>query len=131
MTPVRPKSRPASRRDEYGGGSMLILGLMVVVMTVTFVAALVAGYLIAAHRVEVAADLAALSGASAYASGRDGCSEARRNAAGNAARLVRCSQVGDQLDFVVSVTAEVEVDALMPGLPTRLRAVAHAGSNGP
>jgi secretion/DNA translocation related TadE-like protein len=108
---------------------MLMIGVLAVVLMLSVSGVVVAGYLVAAHRVRTAADLAALSGAAAQASGSDGCPAARSNARSNGARLVECGQVGDSVDFVVTVRAEVEVDVLFPGLPKRLRAVAHAGSD--
>ena len=117
-------------RDERGSGSILLAGLMVVAALAAAAAAAVAGYLIAAHRAEAAADLAALSGATVAASGRDGCAEARRTAVANRVRLISCGRVGDQQEFVLSVTVEVGLDPLLPGLPRRLRATAHAGPVG-
>ena len=74
-----------------------------------------------------AADLAALSGAAAYAAGRDACDQARRTALQNSARVVRCDRVGDEVDFVVTVRTVVEVRSRVPGLPRRVEAEANAG----
>jgi secretion/DNA translocation related TadE-like protein len=116
------------QRGERGGGSMLMVGVLTVLLMIGVTGVVVAGYLVAAHRVRTAADLAALSGAAAVASGADGCPAARSNARSNGARLVECGQVGDAVDFVVTVRAEVRVQVMFPGLPQRLGAVAHAGS---
>ena len=78
---------------------------------------LISGYLLGYHRARAAADLAALSGAAAIQQGRDGCAEARRLAAANGARLADCDQVGDQVDFVITVRVTVAVRSRMPGLP--------------
>ena len=104
-----------------------MMGLMVAVLTLAGAGAVVAGYLVAGHRVRSAADLAAVSAATAYAAGRDGCAAARRNAAANHARVLACDRVGDQIDYVITVTVEVQVAVSIPGLPTRLSTVAHAG----
>lgn len=114
-------------RTERGSGSVLMMGLMVAVLTVAMAAVYVGGYLIAGHRVRAAADLAAVSAAATYAAGGDGCRAAERNAEDNDARVVDCDRIGDQIDYVVSVTVAVDVTAVLPGLPTRLTAEAHAG----
>ena len=115
------------RRDERGSGTLLAVGVMAVVGVVATTAVLAAVYLVAGHRAHGAADLAALSGAAAYAEGRDPCRAAARLARANDARLVRCERVGDDVDYVVSVTVEVEAGLAVPGLPRALRGRAHAG----
>lgn len=102
-------------------------GIMGVVVTLASVAMLVAGYLVAHHSARAAADLAALSGAAAYAGGADACDQARRTARQNGARVIRCERVGDEVDFVVTVRTAVEVRSRVPGLPRRVEAQAHAG----
>jgi secretion/DNA translocation related TadE-like protein len=102
-----------------------VMGLVVLL---SGAALLVAGYEVAYHRVRAAADLAAVSAAAAFAQGGDACGQARRSAAENGARVLECDQVGDQIDYVVSVRAEIEVRSRIRGLPTRLQALAHAGS---
>jgi secretion/DNA translocation related TadE-like protein len=114
-------------RDERGSGSLLMVGVMAVVGVVAMMAMVAAAYLVAGHRAHGAADLAALSGAAAYAQGRSPCPAAARLARANDAALVRCDRVGDDVDYVVSVTVEVEVGLRVPGLPRALRGRAHAG----
>lgn len=121
-------TRPARRVDERGGGSMLMIGVCVVVMMLGFAAMVIGGYLIAGHRARAAADLAALSAATVASRGGDPCAAARHNAAAHRASITSCDRVGDQIDFVVTVTAEVSTTMRVPGLPGRLRVVAHAGS---
>lgn len=123
------RSGPSSSRgrDERGGASVLMAGIMGVVVTLGAAATLVAGYLVAHHQARSAADLAALSGAVAYADGRDACDQARRTARQNGVRMVRCDRVGDDIDFVVTVLTAVEVRSRVPGLPRRVDAEAHAG----
>ena len=115
------------RLDERGGASILMAGVMGVVVTLSVAAMLISGYLLGYHRARAAADLAALSGAVAFQQGRNGCAEARRLAVANGARLVDCDQVGDQVDFVITVRVTVTVRSRMPGLPTTIAAEAHAG----
>lgn len=115
-------------RSERGSGSFLMIGVMTVVMVLGAVGICIAGYLVAAHRVRSAADLSALSGATAFAAGEDACSAARGNARANGARLASCERVGDPIDFVVTVRAELRLEVRVPGLPTAVTAVAQAGS---
>jgi secretion/DNA translocation related TadE-like protein len=100
---------------------------MSVVVTLAAAATVVAGYLVSHHRARTAADLAALSGAAAYARGEDACDQARHTADRNGARVTRCDQVGDRVDFVVTVRVVVEVRVRSPGLPRRVEGEAHAG----
>ena len=126
--PARSRqSGPPRSRDERGGASVLMAGIMGVVVTLAAAATLVAGYLVAHHQARSAADLAALSGAVAYAGGHDACDQARRTARQNGARVTRCDRVGDAVDFVVTVRTVVEVSSRVPGLPRRVEAEAHAG----
>jgi secretion/DNA translocation related TadE-like protein len=101
---------------------------MGVVVLLSGAAMVVAGYAVAYHRVRAAADLAAVSAAAAFEQGGDACSEARRSAGDNGARVLQCDQVGDQLDYVVSVRAEITVESRIRGLPRSVQAWAHAGS---
>jgi secretion/DNA translocation related TadE-like protein len=103
-----------------------MIGVVAVVMAVFWAAIVIAGYLLAGHRAKSAADLAALSGASALVGGRDGCPVAVQIAARQGA-AARCRRVGDQIDFVITVTATVRVSAAVPGLPSQVSAVGHAG----
>lgn len=114
--------------DERGSGTMLMMAVCVVVMALGFTAMIISGYAIAVHRARAAADLAALSGATTASQGGDPCQSARRNAQAHLARITSCERVGDQIDFVVTVTASVAVSVRVPGLPRRVSAVAHAGS---
>ena len=114
-------------RGERGSGTLLMAGIMGLVVTLGAMAMLVAGYVVGYHRARAAADLAALSGAAAFSVGGDACAEARRTAKLNGARVARCGQVGDHIDFVVTVRAVVDVRSLLPGLPKEVEAEAYAG----
>jgi secretion/DNA translocation related TadE-like protein len=107
---------------------VLLMAICVVVLLLGYAAMIITGYAIAAHRVRAAADLAALSGATTASQGGDPCVSARRNAQAHLARITSCERVGDQIDFVVSVTASVATLVRVPGLPRQVSAVAHAGS---
>lgn len=107
---------------------MLVAGLMGVVVVLVGVALLVAGYELAQHRVRAAADLAAVSAATAFGQGRDACGQARRTAADNGATVLRCRTAGDPVEYVVSVRVALPVRSRVPGLPDRVVGEAHAGS---
>ena len=113
---------------QRGSATVLVAGLIGVVLLLGAAALVVAGYEIAYRRARVAADLAALSGAAAFAQGGDACQQARRSAADNGARVVSCDQVGDQVDHVVTVRVRVAVRSRLRGLPEGVEALAHAGS---
>lgn len=117
-------------RSQRGSASILMAGIMGVVVTLSATAMVVAGYVVGHHRARAAADLAALSGAAAYAAGRDACAEARRAARTNGAAVTRCQRVGDDIDFVVTVRTAVEIRARLAGLPRRIEAEAYAGRVG-
>ena len=103
-------------------------GLMGAVVLLSGTALLLAGYAVAYHRARSAADLAAVSAATGFGQGGDACAEARRSAGRNSARLLQCDQVGDQIDYVVSVRVGIGVRHRVPGLPRRVEAQAYAGS---
>ncbi len=115
-------------RDDRGSGTMLVVGVCAVVMMLGYAAMLISGYVIAGHRARAAADLAALSGATTASQGGDPCDAARANATAHRAQVVACKRVGDQIDFVVTVTASVAVALTAPGLPSTVSSVAYAGS---
>jgi len=118
----------SARRDDRGSASVLMAGLMGVLVLLMGAAMLVAGFAVAHHRARAAADLAAVSGAMVFAQGGDACRQARRSAQDNGASVRSCEQVGDQIDYVVTVRVAIPVRTRVRGLPDRVEAVAHAGS---
>jgi secretion/DNA translocation related TadE-like protein len=102
-------------------------GVMGVVVTLSCAAMVIAGYLVGHHRARSAADLAALSGAAAHVRGEDVCGQARQIARQNGARVIRCSWVGDDIEFVVTVRTSVSTPSRLPGLPRSVEGEAHAG----
>jgi secretion/DNA translocation related TadE-like protein len=109
---------------------MLMVGVMGALLLMAMGVMCMATYLTAIQRARGAADLAALSGAVAIQSGADGCSVARRVAQANQSTAVSCDQAGDSIDFVISVRVARAVRLGIPGLPTKITAVAHAGPTG-
>ena len=123
-----PAAAGGRQGDERGSASVLVAAVMGVVVVLTGVALLVAGYEVAQHRARAAADLAAVGGAVAYAEGRDACAQAEWTAADNGGTVLRCSTVGDPVEYVVSVRVALPVRSRVQGLPTRVVGEAHAGS---
>jgi secretion/DNA translocation related TadE-like protein len=102
-------------------------GIMGVVVALSSAALVIAGYAVGYHRARAAADLSALSGAAALQQGRDPCTQAARSARGNGAQVVRCNQVGDAVDFVVTVRVSIPAGTRIPHMPRAVIAEAHAG----
>jgi secretion/DNA translocation related TadE-like protein len=113
--------------SEVGSASVLMAGILGVVVALSSAALVIAGYAVGYHRARAAADLSALSGAVAFQQGRDPCAQAALTARHNGARVDRCSQVGDAVDFVVTVRVSVEARTWIPKLPRTVAAEAHAG----
>jgi secretion/DNA translocation related TadE-like protein len=96
-------SRP---RDQDGVVVVLAVGLAALLVLIAVVCS-GAVALVAAHRkVQAAADLAALAGAEAVRTGREGCAGAGRIAAENGAVLRDCHVAGS----VVEVVVRLELD---------------------
>lgn len=114
-------------RSELGSATALMVGIMGVVVMLSSAALVVAGYAVGYHRARAAADLSALSGAAAFQQGREPCAQAALTARQNGARVVRCNQVGDAVDFVVTVRVSVVAGTRIPHLPRTVAAEAHAG----
>jgi secretion/DNA translocation related TadE-like protein len=99
---------------------VVAIGLVAVLVFVTAICVGVVVLVLAHRRAQVAADLAALAGASALQGGADPCVAAERIAVRHAARLTSC--VVDGSDVLVSTG--VRLDARLGGaeLPARARA---------
>jgi len=114
-------------RCERGSASVLMTGVVGVVVALSGVALIIAGYAVGYHCARAAADLSALSGAAAFQQGRDPCAQAAQTARRNGARVDHCDLVGDAVDFVVTVRVSVLPGTRIPQLPRALTAQAHAG----
>lgn len=113
--------------SERGSATTLMVGVMGVVVALGSAALVIAGYAVGYHRARAAADLSALSGAAAFQQGSEPCAQAALTAKQNGARVVRCSQVGDAVDFVVTVRVSVVAGTRIPRMPSTVAAEAHAG----
>jgi secretion/DNA translocation related TadE-like protein len=108
-------------RAEAGVATVWMLAWMALLLMVAAVVVLVAQVTARQHRLDAAADLAALAGAGHQQRGLDVCAAAGRSAAANGAVLRDCTVTGD--DVVVVVTASLELPfGLRPTLQARARA---------
>ncbi|MGB3699460.1 MAG: Rv3654c family TadE-like protein [Gordonia sp. (in: high G+C Gram-positive bacteria)] len=106
---LRAQLRRGSRRSANEDGFSTVAGAAVIAaLAVLLVAVLyIGGAVVARHRAQSAADLAALAGASVQVSGSgEGCEQARRLAARQegAPRVVECTVDGDDVQLRVAVT---------------------------
>jgi secretion/DNA translocation related TadE-like protein len=112
---------------DRGSGTIWVAIGALVTWAVATVALSIGAALVARHRADAAADLAALAGAQAVVRGvGDPCAEAELVAAANRARVVACERLPDGS---VQVVAEVPLPMLLarwPDLPPA-RARARAG----
>ena len=104
-----------------------MLTVVIFMLSLTAAFGVFGRYVVAGHRAAAAADLAALAGAQAYGTGKDGCAVARTQAARNDHQVSSCSVVGDRVDFVLSVVITAPVPTRLPVLPSKITATAHAG----
>lgn len=108
------------RRDERGAAVVVAVGLVAVLVFVTAVCMAVVALVLAHRKAQVAADLAALAGASALQGGADPCAAAERIAVRQDARLTGCEVDGS--DVVVATGVRVGVRLGGAELPARARA---------
>jgi secretion/DNA translocation related TadE-like protein len=89
-----------SRPDESGGATVVVVAMAGVLMFVMVGLGAAGGLVVAQRRVQAAADLSALAGATVTG---DACTEAVRAAAANQAAVDLCRVDGDVVSVVVSV----------------------------
>jgi secretion/DNA translocation related TadE-like protein len=80
-----------TRTGERGSATVWVLGCCLLLAATGTAAVLRTDAVLARHRVEAAADLAALAAAARIGAGGAGCAAARAIATANATRLIRCS----------------------------------------
>lgn len=88
--------------DDRGYATVVSLGIILALVSLTGVVLAAAGMVLATHRAQVAADLAAVAGAWAHAHGHQGCAVATDTAELNVAELDSCQIQGGDL-LVVAV----------------------------
>ncbi|HML49890.1 MAG TPA: hypothetical protein PKD84_00575 [Propionicimonas sp.] len=114
---------------QRGAGTLMVAVVVAVLMLITGVGALAAVVALAQRDADQAADLAALSGAAAFAAGQEACPAARQIAASNGVEVRGCRVVGDLLDFVVTVEVQRRVTVVF-GIEPTVRSEARAGRLG-
>lgn len=116
-------------RSDRGSGTILTATLALCLGFGTLVGVWVIGWSSSHQRATRIADLAALAGADAIASGGDGCAEARRVAERNGGSVSRCTLKGEAPSFVLVVEVKVPLRPriALPGAPTTVRGEAAAG----
>ncbi|MFC5265232.1 Rv3654c family TadE-like protein [Kribbella qitaiheensis] len=77
-------------RDERGSGTILALGVAMVLLGAGAIGVLWAGISVGSHRAASAAEMVGLSAAQALQSGDDPCEAARRIATNHRVELKRC-----------------------------------------
>lgn len=117
---MTPRRNPR-RRDDRGLAAPVVVALTAVLTFVTVLGSVGGRVLVEQRRAAAAADLAALSGATAVQQGRPGCATAAGTAQQNGARLVECRQHGSDIDLTVAIRVR------LAGRWAELRGRAHAG----
>jgi secretion/DNA translocation related TadE-like protein len=104
--PSQPKRWPRSNQDDRGSATLVAVAVMAVLLALTLGGVAVGSAVIARHRAQAAADLAALAAAAHLA---DGAGEACSHAAAlvHAMRTVLTQCAVEDLDVVVAVDASV------------------------
>jgi secretion/DNA translocation related TadE-like protein len=118
--------RPSLVRAELGSASLFAVAMMAVLLAITVGGVYVGSAVIARHRAQSAADLAAVAAAVHLADGkRDACVEA--SAVARAMRMAVTHCVVENLDVVVTVETSVALGGIGVG---PARATARAGPIG-
>jgi len=100
-----------SRSGERGSATLVAVAMMAVLMSITLGGTVVGSAVIARHRAQAAADLAALAAAGRIASGpQSACGFAGSVAAANGAKVSGCTV--EELDVVVTVEVAVSLGSL-------------------
>ncbi len=94
-----------TRRAEGGAATVLVVALAGLLLVVGLAVVGVTAVVVTHRSAQSAADLAALAGAGALASGRDGCATADTIARGNGADLRSCEVAGRDVLVRVGATA--------------------------
>ena len=89
-------------RDDEGSATVTASGIITAVVSLALAVVALGMQVADTHRVRVAADLAAVAGASALYRGADACTAARRTAELNSAGLASCEFTAG--DIVVTAT---------------------------
>lgn len=101
--PALPASvRPNPLRDDRGYATVLSAGIIAAVVALALVVAAVVGRVADSHRAQVAADLAAVAGATALHTGGDACFVAAETAQLNRANIADCRITGNDVTVIAT-----------------------------
>lgn len=114
------------KRDERGAGTVLVIGVVLMLAALGLVGVVIGGYSTAQHATSGAADLVALSAAAAYRDGGDACAAAAAIAADNTVEVTGCTVAGDAFDYAVAVTVRRKLSG-PAGWPITVSASSVAG----
>lgn len=92
--------------NDSGYATIASAGIIIAVVVLLAVVAVIIARVIAFHEAQVAADMAAISGAYSVAIGADGCAEAARIALANAADLDHCIIEGGDVQVAITVQGQ-------------------------
>ena len=92
--------------DESGYATIASSGIIIAVVVLLAAVAVIISRVVAFHQAQVAADMAAISGAYSLARGEDGCVEAARIALANAADLDQCTAQGADIQVAITVRGQ-------------------------
>lgn len=132
--PAHPARRPADRNDRLGSGereeatdrgvaTVLAAALVLGVIAIVGFGMVLGSVMLARHRADGAADLAALAAAArSQQGGTPACTAARGVAAEMRARVLDCELAGLDARVVVEVRASMGLDGLSPQVTGRARA---------
>ena len=127
VSPSQPRQSPQRNQADGGSASLVAVAMMAVLLALTACGGYVGSAVIARHRAQAAADLAALAAAVHLAQGVDAaCTQA--SALARAMRTVVTQCVVEDLDVVVTIDAPVAFGRLTAG---PAHASARAGPVGP
>jgi secretion/DNA translocation related TadE-like protein len=121
---MTPRARPFLR-SQRGAGTLVVIGVVVVLALVALVGVGMGGFSTAQRATSGAADLVALSAASAYRDGADACAAAKSVASANEVDLTACTVAGDSIDYAVQVVVRRQGSVF--GLPVNVTATSVAG----
>ncbi|HVQ52021.1 MAG TPA: Rv3654c family TadE-like protein [Mycobacterium sp.] len=120
---MRRSRRPSLVHAERGSASLVAVAMMMVLLTITIGGVYVGSAVIARHRAQAAADLAAIAAAMHLAAGTGAaCSQAAALASAMSAAVIRCEV--EDLDVVITVETRVSLGRIGGGVA---RATARAG----
>lgn len=91
-------------REDRGYATVVSVGIIIALVSLAGVVAVATTLVVATHRAQMAADLAAVAGAGARAYGHPACTAAGETAVLNQAQLVDCAVSGPDVTVTVSVT---------------------------